>query len=162
MYYTLNFPTQPIMPRAHSPSPHQLTGQEGGSTPSMPVTPSTALILLCGNSYKPIACSQQVWHGMDQQEQLNTHINLCQFLQAGVGAGSPAPTLGVDQCSSSSAEQLSDAKMGLAWKPLQHTPMTRIERVLKLLSHSFRLLPSPLILIRNSEHTQSHLLSKVS
>lgn len=86
----------------------------------------------------------------------------CQFVQAGVGAGFTAPALGVDQCSSSSAEQLSDNKMGFAWKPLQHTPMTWTERVFKLLSPSFRLLPSPLTLIRNWEHTQSHVLSKVN
>lgn len=86
----------------------------------------------------------------------------CQFLQAGVGAGSPAPRLGVDQRSSSSAEQLSDTEMGLAWKLLQHTLMTWIERVLKLLSPSFRFLPSFLTLKGNSERTQSHLLSKVS
>lgn len=53
----------------------------------------------------------------------------CQFLQAGVGAGSPAPRLGVDQSNSSGAEQLSDTEMGFAWKPLQHTLMTRTESV---------------------------------
>lgn len=86
----------------------------------------------------------------------------CQFLQAGVGAGSPAPRLGVDQSNSSGAEQLSDTEMGFAWKPLQHTLMTRTERVLKLLSPSFRFFPPSLTLKGNSECSQSHLLSKVS
>lgn len=156
-HWTFLHTTQPIMPRVHLPFPHQLTGQVGGPTPIVPVTPSTALILLCGNSHKPIACSQQVWRGrISRNNSTHTLIPVaCQYLQAGVGAGFPAPALGVDQCSSSSAEQLPDTKMGFAWKPLQHTPMTRTERVLKRLSPSFRLLPSSLTLKGNSERTKS-------